>query len=920
MLDKRNTTVPRPPAANKTLPTSEKKNVIERKNPEQKKPSEPSTPVKIKPKNTLPKVSTPSNDPEDLSKNFSNLNLNNSNHKPVDNAPELTLNESTTDLTFADDGLDLNEDLMMDDYFELQPTSEDLLLDQTFMLSADELYGSFGWKANVDAAELESRLLLELSKLESENVRDVLEAEKKVPTIIVELEKSIKELDVFDILLKKYRDELDSMGDDVHQIQVENENLKIEEINQQKLLADLENYLAFRNSFNFTRKISVSEDKVQLLTNETLETYDGISRIQQIAASLQSKLSMNLDGGLEEMSSFQSNKKKYEYYCSNFSVRVYDYLKVMFQFKSEESLSKKSKPSNRGIHEISSPVRVHQFLAKYCGLTLWLREMKPSADKDLQAIYIQNMNKLYNSEGNDLLDSCRSFFFRIRHNNLNYLFVAPSANAVSSTGLSYSARRSSVENEASAFRTSNVGSNLPDKDLGLDMSPSLAFKYGLETIIQSVISEKNFMADLFHYSPSRKIASDSSQDPRRERKVKDTLGFPTFREWVNDKWEPIGNWDTPRPNYSKESASKEVFSMLDLLFGNLKANIDSMIDMGTRFDPSQSLGMLSTVEQNLEQCKGSGLEFAQKILNSAKLKLTGIFNQFSQAQISYLDDIKISTKKRTGIHPSVKIFPHFLIHMEILTENNRGSAKSLADQLNLKLGQKILELFNGIVSDAKNLASGMDIEEQKDYVNALVISLSNVFILRDGLKASSNDLASKLKSNSPPSNSKASNDKPELSGANLVLVKQFLNSSSQLVTKLQTQYVNIVIRRMMAKLIDFFSGLKEIESNQKNKSAAEQFPSTYNRAATRRMLSSFNSKEMRELIKQLYKRVDKHFGVGSFSTNSIFKSVWYDIREELLKIFLNYNQVLSNVYNESGVSFDFKQSDLLLWINESHRS
>ncbi|OMJ16263.1 Exocyst complex component 1 [Smittium culicis] len=452
------------------------------------------------------------------------------------------------------------------------------------------------------------------------------------------------------------------------------------------------------------------------------------------------------------------------------------------------------------------------------------------------------------------------------------------------------------------------------------MSPSLAFKYGLETIIQSVISEKNFMADLFHYSPSRKIASDSSQDPRRERKVKDTLGFPTFREWVNDKWEPIGNWDTPRPNYSKESASKEVFSMLDLLFGNLKANIDSMIDMGTRFDPSQSLGMLSTVEQNLEQCKGSGLEFAQKILNSAKLKLTGIFNQFSQAQISYLDDIKISTKKRTGIHPSVKIFPHFLIHMEILTENNRGSAKSLADQLNLKLGQKILELFNGIVSDAKNLASGMDIEEQKDYVNALVISLSNVFILRDGLKASSNDLASKLKSNSPPSNSKASNDKPELSGANLVLVKQFLNSSSQLVTKLQTQYVNIVIRRMMAKLIDFFSGLKEIESNQKNKSAAEQFPSTYNRAATRRMLSSFNSKEMRELIKQLYKRVDKHFGVGSFSTNSIFKSVWYDIREELLKIFLNYNQVLSNVYNESGVSFDFKQSDLLLWINESHRS
>ncbi|OLY83796.1 Exocyst complex component 1 [Smittium mucronatum] len=847
--------------------------------------------------------------PTDVQKKTSDFNSTSEKKYTSEEKPEITLNESKSELEFENNNLDLDA---LEDYADLQQTSEDLLLDQTFMLSADELYGNFGWKANVDAAELESQLLSELSKLESENVRDVLEAEKKVPSIIVELEKAINELDVYDIILKKYRDELDSMGDDVHQIQIENENLKIEEINQQKLLIELESFL---------RKISISDDQVQVLTNETLETVDGIDRIQRVASNIQKNLSLSLEGGLEDMIAFQKNQKKFEYYCSNFSARVYDYLKVMFQFKSEEAISRKPKSSNRGIIELTSSARVHESLVMYCGLTLWLREMKPSADKDLQALYIQNMNRIYNKEGNDLLDSCRSYFFRIRHKDLNYLFTAPASNSGNSSNISYTGRRSSVENDSSTYRPSNVSSNLPGSELGLDLQPYQAFKQGLETIMDNVVAEKNFMADLFHYSPSKRVLSyDSNGDKRREGH-KEILAFPTFDQWVNEKWEPIGKWESPRSNYSKESASKEVYSMLDLLFGNLKAHTDSMIDMGTRFDPSQSLGMLSAVEEKLQQCRGSDLEFAQKLLNSAKSKLSGIFTQFSNNQVTFIDDVKITTKKRIGIHPIVKIFPRFLVHLEILAENNHGSARILADKINIKIGQQILDLFNNLVKDAKTLAVGSEIEEQKDYVNALVIALSNVSTLRDGLKSSSIELSSKLNpiksSENVDSSNKSSNS--NLSSNGLILVKQFLSTSTQLSSKLQSDYINVIIRRPTAKLLDFFSGLTEMSSGSKSKSAPEQLPSTYNRAATKRMLSNYNSKEVKELIKLLYKRVDKHFGASSMPINNILKSVWFDIREELLKMFLNFNQILNNVYSDSGVCFDFKQSDLLAWINEMQR-
>ncbi|KAJ2440070.1 hypothetical protein GGF42_007749, partial [Coemansia sp. RSA 2424] len=57
--------------------------------------------------------------------------------------------------------------------------AEEMLLDEAFMLSADELVGSFGWRAGVDAAQLEARLVGELHRLESENVRDMLEASKQ---------------------------------------------------------------------------------------------------------------------------------------------------------------------------------------------------------------------------------------------------------------------------------------------------------------------------------------------------------------------------------------------------------------------------------------------------------------------------------------------------------------------------------------------------------------------------------------------------------------------------------------------------------------------------------------------------------------------------------------------------------------------
>ncbi|KAJ2012277.1 hypothetical protein IWW57_006364, partial [Coemansia sp. S610] len=383
---------------------------------------------------------------------------------------------------------------------------EEMLLDEAFMLSADELVGNFGWRANVDAAQLESRLLGELHKLESDNVRDMLEADKQVPKLIKELDHAISHLEQMEEMLRFYSLELESMDDDVRKIQTENESLKVEEANQQRLLVELDKIL---------KTITLSEDELQVLRNESLETTDGIERVERVAASLKRMLGTTPGAGVGGLEATHEKMKKYEFYSANFSTRVYDYLKVMFQFKIDGGINDKGRPAHRGIRLISGPEQVHRMMIKYAGLTLWLKEAKPSADKELQALYIQCMNTLYANQTKELVDSCRPFFFRYRHDVSSgganpiaeFSFSTNVGAAATSASGAPGGRRISLDGLsgaahhviASAVKGDSAGASgvVPSNE----MQPAEAFAIALENVVANVIAEQNFISDLFHYVP-----------------------------------------------------------------------------------------------------------------------------------------------------------------------------------------------------------------------------------------------------------------------------------------------------------------------------------------------------------------------------------------------------------------------------------
>ncbi|PVU86706.1 hypothetical protein BB561_006597 [Smittium simulii] len=775
----------------------------------------------------------------------SQLNSTGKNNVPII-TPQSTHNKNSTTLEFINSSSrsivedDASITFDQEEVGEFNSNNGDLLLDQTFMLSADELLGSFGWRANVDASELENHLIKELSKLESENVKNMLEADKKVPVVISELDNAIKELELIDGLLINYCNELDSLGNEVRQIQVENENLKIEEVNQQNLLIELENFLTV---------IQVSEDQAQYLRSESLESEKGINRVIKVAALLQEKISMRLGGGLEGIEAFRDRKNKYEFYTSNFSTRVFDYLKIMFQIK----------------------------------------------------LYIQCMNKVYNKEGNDLLDSCRPFLFKYRNIEINYLFVQPS-NIPQQSQFSYGIRRGSQDNDAQG--SNNLNSNL-------DLQPYSAFGQGLDTVIRNIISEQNFLADLFHYAPYAQKTSGKKSITSTKQNNEDLLSLISFYEYANGIWVPLKNWETPRVIWSSENLVKNVKSMLDLLFGNIKIHINSMMDMGTRYDPSQSLGMIAAVEEKIIECKNTDLEFVQKMLGELNVKLTSIFSQMISQQLISIEEKKLSAKKRIGVLPMVRIFPRFVKQLETMTlkKDQSGSfmplTKKLADESSAKIGQKILDIFNSLVRDTQKAYNQFnDKDLAKEYTNALTIALENISCMKDGLE----------QENSKPISVTQNNQKSNLAqnkntSANSAVFKQFIDITQRMVEQLEQSYVTESLKKPFGKIVDFFNGVQDTLA--RSKQSIEQ-SSLYNRNSLRKLLNSYNSREIKEIIKTLYKRVEKHFGQDP----KLVRIVWSQITQGILKMQQGFNNTMNRAYSETGVNFDYKQTDLLQWFDE----
>jgi len=250
-------------------------------------------------------------------------------------------------------------------------------LDEVALMNLEELLYDMDLASGEDGVALETRLMNELSSLELANVYSIIESDDRIKDVMSELDKGIEELDDMDNWLFMYRQELDSMGDDIRQIESQNRGLQVQTSNQASLLRELENLLI---------SITIPERVLDVLKRESLEKDQGIRNLEDATAEVQDVLLSKYDEDVAGMSAVRGRMEHYSIHCSNFASRFSEFLKNKIQYQTDLLLNDKQRNLSKGFVVMFGYEPIERYFISYRGLIVWLREMDPRRFTDLQMV------------------------------------------------------------------------------------------------------------------------------------------------------------------------------------------------------------------------------------------------------------------------------------------------------------------------------------------------------------------------------------------------------------------------------------------------------------------------------------------------------------------------------------------------------
>ncbi|EIE80531.1 hypothetical protein RO3G_05236 [Rhizopus delemar RA 99-880] len=741
---------------------------------------------------------------------------------------------------------------------------QDKLAERAFLMNVEELLTDFNWKANGNATVLEKRLLGELHALEAANVHAIIQSDERVRSIVDHIDKSLAELDSMESWLSLYAAELNSMGDDIREIEIQNRALQILNTNQLSLITELDALLS---------AISIPKRCLDSLQYDSMDTVDDVIRIQESAEMLQKILKTKLPDGLQSMVAVQERLESYNVHGNRFSERVFKFLKDQFeqQAKVYQEIRTKSSPTNNRKNQSASIMAhphetVEDQLIKFQGFNLWEKEMEPRMYGELQRCYAQAMAPLFERDIRELIDTTRNFYSSLRKRDvdeLEYLFKPEESRPARALAYAPTLRTEDLKPHRyrHMLRGSAEGINSNRSSIDEDeKATDEAFAQMMNQSIMLLCREQNYMSDLFELTSTRSFLERGmvySQVPNKSE-------LYSRRDKIRDV-----------------KISKKILSWMEIIFETMEPNMVSLLEYGVKSDPTLTVSMLAAVEYQQEKWEGSDQEFALKLCESLSQRLTRMFESFIGDQIRIIEETKVSIKKRKGVLSFFRTFPIFAMRLEVAAVHVQPESETRVT-VNSAYEKVIQAMMASLESIAKE---GDQTGDDKDQLNATIMYIENMHHLYHTLRTN------KLH----------------------VLEKWIKHAKSQYDSSLNS-YVHVIIRRPLGRLLEFFEG---VETMARTSSMPEEvsFHMNYNKTQLRKVITMYPPKEIKKSLEQLYKRVDKHFS----EEEGLLQVVWRGIQEEFIQQHERMENLIRQCYPDVGIHLEFTIQDLLDMMSELAR-
>ncbi|XP_006453994.1 hypothetical protein AGABI2DRAFT_61670 [Agaricus bisporus var. bisporus H97] len=740
---------------------------------------------------------------------------------------------------------------------------------QDTLASVEEMIEGYEWasddvigrKIARGAADLiEARLLDELMALEKANIHSFLESDDRVGLVMKFMDDALAELDNLDGLISSYKIHLNAVNDDISHIQSQNRGLQVQTQNQRALMNEIRNLL---------QTVQVDSDALVTLAQESLEQSQSISKLELAASELYKALQAGRD---TDIAATMERLQEYRTHNAQFCRRIHDFLTIMFTAQAKLLLGETNgltKPKRGSRQTIIQHQDIEEYLGRYCGLMLYVKEMDEAVYGRLCAAYFSASSELHGTQIKALLGAYLGLVKKASEEDGEY------SNSTGSSGKAQSGMR-----RAGTLIRSPMESRNKDKDKSSsstrmtsdgDLRVSEVFLLVLEQINPLSHQENAFMGDFLQINS---LNHDTAL---------------TFADYM--ALDHYFRRQAARSNSLSSATVKLVRGAMDLIFGFLPLEIKGWLEKALEKDPIEIVGVLAILEKFIADADEKGNLFLFNFLGKQYTRLKGVFDRHINDQVKSIEQTKLTFKKRKGVAPFIKQFPNYIQRVESQLIATGADESGLGVRENVDAAYN--KIANKIFETLKVIANMGGDEEDKGQLTYHVVIIENMhYFISDTAKM------------------------------NIGSVGSFANKAKSLYDENLEAYIKILFRRSFGKIIDYFEGMERLLRTLASPSDITT-NSTYNKHAFRKIVKEYTIKDLRKHVDAMNKLVQKHFidapvvnqgnasqdvadeGVG----RTVLLGVWRTCEEELVKLTEGWTEKVSQCYGE-GVGLEFNGADV----------
>ncbi|KAF7967554.1 hypothetical protein HWV62_33929 [Athelia sp. TMB] len=707
---------------------------------------------------------------------------------------------------------------------------------QATMTSVEEMLEGYEWasddvighKVPRSAADLiEARLLDELMALEKANIHSFLESDDRINIVVKYLDEAILQLDTMDSLVSSYK---------IH--------LNVQTQNQQTLLKELQNLL---------QTVHVDREALMTLSQESLEKTSGIQRLEEAATELYKALQAGRD---TEMAATMERLDEYRTHNSQFCKRIYDFLSIMTTAQSKMILDENGgikKSGGKGRPSIVGHRDLEQYLGRYAGLMLYLKEMDEGVYAKLCAAYFSAISELHRKQMKALLDAYMDLVKKSSDDDveLQNFGAAPQTSSYKAVG---SIRRAGTVIRPMEGRRDRAKDKVSDGSI----AASEAFGLVLGHVAPQIYREEEFLADFLQINDAGLTYADYA-------------GLDNYFRRQASRSAGLG-----------QSTMKLIRSAMDLIFGFLTGELKIWLDNALAKDNSQIIGIIATLERFLVDADEAGNAFLLHILEKQRMRLKGLFDRHINEQIKAVEQTKLTSKKRKGVAHFIKHFPVYIGKVE----------SQLIGVENLEIRTSVDAAYEKIVQsmfDCLKQMAKMDGEgEDKGQLNYHQTAENMHYFVAEVTQVDVGSVAAFMK-------------RAE------AIYEENLNAYVKIVLK--RPFAKIIdyfdgVERLLKT-----TAPTEISSNSShNKSALKKVLREYNTKDVRKHVDVLFKRVEKHFTEASEKTTTEES--GGIAPGTVMVGVWKACEEELLRETDGFAKRIAQCYGDSGLTLEYSAADV----------